>query len=823
MITYKIDIDRVGRLTLAMFGSSPEEFCNFAHKASQLKIPLVMSQVSGATKIMQGSFSDQQKILNLLNEIGAKEHQTGVFELPNSVRQNHDINIMVISFDFGDIHLKTSKFSAIFYRLISNIFKNQLYISGENDYIISSPTHNLFSQFIDQLKRSSFITTSIEPLLTKLPKDVAPISNPIIIAEESDKKNWLFKIFVNSGSTSPAKTKENFSKIIEFIFPNNATSIDSINLEEEVIEVNTGVKNVYYFRCSYKDAKYLQLILEKNDFNTLTLNKVIEKLLSQGRMSKTRIDGEIDGFKDEKEFKQEVVKYEDLFFADSSLPKEKRHFFPAQVDGIKFLYSRQNALLGDEVGVGKTIQTIIAADLRLKKSGGNCLIITKNAVAPQLAIEIQKILRISPSEISDDWSVLRKWNVLSYQLFEEDSPITKDDPTPIRELITNILLNRAKSGSFTVCILDEIHMIKNGNPENRNKNGFLKHGANHRTFNIQEITKFIPFVWGASATIVANKPIDLYNQLRAINHNAGLMNYDKFKEKYSGSSTDPVDQFRKADEIRDLLTDQGVYVRRSKKEVNPEIPPIKIEETNFNFTEDEIDEIMRKAKNKDRPTAQEMSVIREKIAFAKIDNTINLAENLLSSGKKVGIFTAHSKSLQEIKRRLELSMALIFPGENKKVAAIYGGQDRKARQIEIQNFKNTASEYMAIVISIDAGGTGIDFPNILTDVIVNDFDWSPSDDDQSLGRFYRINSLNPINVTYMIAENTLDRRFYQLLKQKKEIAERIQILSDSEKTIATLTGPEANKRLAEIREKKWAAQMEMSTIDLAYKASGSTV
>ena len=378
----------------------------------------------------------------------------------------------------------------------------------------------------------------------------------------------------------------------------------------------------------------------------------------------------------------------------------------------------------------------------------------------------------------------------------------------------------AKSGLFTVCILDEVHMIKNGNPEHRDRIN-LKHTSSHRTFNVQEVTQYIPFVWGASATIVANKPIDIYNQLRAINHNAGLMKYEEFKARYGGDSKNPKDQYVKADEIRDLLTDQGVYIRRTKQEVNPDMPPIKISEDRFAVTESNIEEIMKGVRNRDRPSAQEMSKIREKIAYSKILHTVALAENLITQGKKVGVFTAHAKTLKEIKRRLELLLEEIFPGQGKKVSAISGGQNRRIRQSEIQAFKEPGSEYVAIVISIDAGGTGIDFPNILTDVIVNDFDWSPSDDDQSLGRFYRINSLNAVNVTYMLAENTLDRRFYELLKKKKEIAERIQNLSDEEKSAASASAGNANEQIAKIRERKWAALVQMEQIDEQYRASGA--
>ena len=144
----------------------------------------------------------------------------------------------------------------------------------------------------------------------------------------------------------------------------------------------------------------------------------------------------------------------------------------------------------------------------------------------------------------------------------------------------------------------------------------------------------------------------------------------------------------------------------------------------------------------------------------------------MRAGRKVAVFTAHTESLTKIKTDLELILDLVYPGENKTVASIDGSQNKEQRQAQIQEFKSKGSNMMAIVISIDAGGTGLDFPNILTDVIVNDFDWSPSDDDQSIGRFYRINSRQKVNVTYVIAENTLDRKYFDLLNEKKKIAER---------------------------------------------------
>jgi hypothetical protein len=73
----------------------------------------------------------------------------------------------------------------------------------------------------------------------------------------------------------------------------------------------------------------------------------------------------------------------------------------------------------------------------------------------------------------------------------------------------------------------------------------------------------------------------------------------------------------------------------------------------------------------------------------------------------------------------------------------------------------------------------------------------------------------------MLAENTLDRRFYELLKKKKEIAERIQNLSDEEKSAASASAGNANEQIAKIRERKWAALVQMEQIDEQYRASGA--
>jgi SNF2 family DNA or RNA helicase len=109
---------------------------------------------------------------------------------------------------------------------------------------------------------------------------------------------------------------------------------------------------------------------------------------------------------------------------------------------------------------------------------------------------------------------------------------------------------------------------------------------------------------------------------------------------------------------------------------------------------------------------------------------------------------------------------------------------------------------MAIVINLQAGGTGVDFPNILTDVIINDFDWAPSTDTQSINRFFRISSKQDVNVSYMVANGTVDEEIFKRLQLKKQIADAIAILNDEESRLISEKRGSMDAQLRQTRENR---------------------
>lgn len=179
---------------------------------------------------------------------------------------------------------------------------------------------------------------------------------------------------------------------------------------------------------------------------------------------------------------------------------------------------------------------------------------------------------------------------------------------------------------------------------------------------------------------------------------------------------------------------------------------------------------------KSRKAINEQNAIRVELAIKKAPETLKFVRPILEAGNKVAIFTCFSESSDILKN----GMLEILRPTLGYVATIKGDQDKEQRDAIIQEFKKPDGKYKAIVINIAAGGTGIDLPNILTDVVFNDYDWSPARDEQARGRFFRINSKENINIHYIIASGTADEVIFKIVSQKIKIMEAIQKLDEEQ-------------------------------------------
>lgn len=369
-----------------------------------------------------------------------------------------------------------------------------------------------------------------------------------------------------------------------------------------------------------------------------------------------------------------------------------------------------------------------------------------------------------------------------------------------RNILTAYFTALSKLGVLNLVVLDEVHTVKNGNPDDKAENFDDEHDANFTTFNTQIVTNGASNVWGASATIVANREQDLYNQLRAVNSPLGDMDYLDFVNQISSTLSSGKEKgISRGLAIRDALVQSRIYLQRSKSDIvaqdpdRPPLPPqnshtVKVSDPSLieNFHNIQREEIKAailrgSALGKNRNLVI-YNINRESLAKSKTDFTISLAVQHLRQGNRVGIFTDDIDSGKLIKQGL-INALRSFPSSsifsNKSVYFLYGEEDPYDRLIEVDAFMRDPehSPYAAIVVTFKAGGTGLSMENSANTVIFNDLPQTPVLDTQAKGRFYRINSREANNVYYTVMDVEEDESLYDVLMQKIAIADEISKLN----------------------------------------------
>jgi len=476
--------------------------------------------------------------------------------------------------------------------------------------------------------------------------------------------------------------------------------------------------------------------------------------------------------------------------------------------------------ISDNLICHNTVQLILAADMRMKNAGGNTIIITLVATQDQWIDEIARFAKHNPEDVSTDPSNLATWNVYSYHAFQR---------ADTREQTVKTLQEHVKSGNIQICIMDECHSIKNTGEKTKDKDGKDVILGSNRTYNIQNIVNFteegntykIPFCWGASATMVANRPVDVYNQLKAVNHPLSELSYTNFAITFGAmvkgrwgweENEDIAAQVHAATKLKEWLLNFKVYSAKSKKDIRADMPENKINKTEIEVDINRlypcIEGKLARYKNPELPVSV-MVATRDCIASSKVPYSLEIAKPILNSGKKVMVFTAFRAAAEQLAGGLKGIL-----GDSGNVVSIVGGLTRKKRAEIVKSFKDPNSKDRAIVLMIAAGGTGLDFPNVTEDVIENDFDWTPASNEQMRGRAWRISSNKDINTHSVVAKNSEDSRFRDRVDRKMKIAETITVLTQEQLDLFSLGKKSDDEKQREIEKQLIEAVKEYEMLEV---------
>ena len=419
-----------------------------------------------------------------------------------------------------------------------------------------------------------------------------------------------------------------------------------------------------------------------------------------------------------------------------------------QVEGFNWLNEIANlkvgGILADEMGLGKTIQIIA---FLLSQKGKKSIVITPtsliynwrdefNKFAPSLNVGIIHGDKKSRSVMMEkDFDVI----VTTYGLIKNDYEYYKEK-------------------EFDFCIIDEAQNIKNSKAQN---------------------TKYVKAIKAScrialSGTPMENNLMELWSIFDYIMPGY-LLSEAKFKEKYLKEDMH--------DELKELI--KPFILRRLKKDVIDELPDkiekkfmVEMEKNQKAVYQSYIKEVRQKLYSgednkitvfsyltKLRQLCLDPSLILDDYVgrSAKIEAALNIVNMAIAENRKVLIFSQFTSVLQKLGDELS----------EKNIGYLYlDGSTKANKRVEMVKEFNESEELKIFLISLKAGGTGL---NLTSSDLVLHFDpwWNPAIEDQATDRAHRIGQQNIVEVIKLIAKDSVEENIIRLQEDKRELINKV--------------------------------------------------
>ncbi|MFA9263074.1 MAG: SNF2-related protein, partial [Undibacterium sp.] len=238
--------------------------------------------------------------------------------------------------------------------------------------------------------------------------------------------------------------------------------------------------------------------------------------------------------------------------------------FEHQVTGIKFLKDKKKVILADEMGLGKTRQAIMAA----RESGGKMLVVCPASLKINWSREIWSVCPAADVAIlqtgcdeSKHWDRIPEWTIVNYDVLEKKIDV----------------IEWLMAGGMDTLILDEAHYIKGKSIRATVIVGGKVKKSDGKQILFEGIAKKMRRVYSLTGTPILNRPIEMFNLLRAIGHKLGD-NRSWFAKRYCGAylrtiirrNGPPIRYMDESgatnlQELRRMIDDS--FLRRKKKDV----------------------------------------------------------------------------------------------------------------------------------------------------------------------------------------------------------------------------------------------------------------
>jgi len=443
--------------------------------------------------------------------------------------------------------------------------------------------------------------------------------------------------------------------------------------------------------------------------------------------------------------------------------------FPYQKRGIAYNLQYKRVIVGDQPGLGKTLQAIGTAVGSQRKC---ILVVCPSSLKLNWQREFEKFAGwksiILSDSVKNTWTTFHKVAGIRVFITNYESlkkyfvqAINKPKDVPLR---LNHIEFKQSIEHFDMVIIDELHRLKDGSTQ---QSKFT-----------MGITRGKEYVLGLTGTPVVNKPKDLVAQLHIIGRLADFGGYKYFMDRYCGGNGSGSSNLR---ELNYRLQTTCFY-QRQKKEVLTELPD-KMRQivlcdisTNKEYQEalHDLSTYLSDYRQKtDEEVARSMrgeimvkiGVCKNISARGKINDIIEHIDEIIGSGEKIGVFIHQKEIAQALKNH--------YPN----ALTITGADSQEDRQNAVDSFQNNPACNI-ILLSIKAAGVGLTLTAASRCAFV-ELPWHAADCDQCEDRFHRIGQKDSVQCAYFLGKDTIDEDIYEIIEKKRSIANAVMGATDN--------------------------------------------
>ncbi len=429
-----------------------------------------------------------------------------------------------------------------------------------------------------------------------------------------------------------------------------------------------------------------------------------------------------------------------------------RELYPFQYVGVQFAQlAGGRCLIGDDMGIGKTIQAL--AHIALNQHQLPALIICPSSVKYNWLKEAKGWLPNMTSAVVEGRS--------KGEIPDTDIVICNYD-------IISGRMNQLLDNKFNIVVCDESHYLKNGKAKRTEATLTVAHQSES--------------VLCLSGTAVTNRPNEFFTTLNLLRPNE-FPSFFNYGEKYcDGHKTRFGWDFTGASNTEELHhRTRDFCIRRLKQEVLTELPDKVRTIVDIQPSKDDLkrytdlhrswmEEYEMYVNHGGMPAGfvlNMLTALRHECGLIKVPSTVEYIKEYRNiTGKPLVVFAHHADVLNS-------TVKLLMEDKNHKwrIAGIKGDMPAHIRQKNVEAFQEGHID--VLFCSTMAAKEGITLTRADTVVFI-EREWVPGWEEQAEDRVYRIGQdSDSVHAVYLSVTKTIDEKFNYVIEEKRKVVKAV--------------------------------------------------